>query len=107
AILVALTDSPELAGYVTILFITIQSLEGNFVTPLIHVMAPAMGPVVIVAVQFMLCFLVRLLGVLIALPLLVCTVIVVKEVYIKGILNDPMENTTPSNIEGENIVDEK
>src|SRR5699024_554011 len=85
----------------------IQSLEGNFVTPLIHEKATAIGPVVIIAVQFMLYFLIGFLGVLIALPLLVCTVIVVKEVYIKGILNDPMENTTPSNIEGENIVDEK
>jgi|SRR5699024_2225782 len=107
AILVALTESPELAVYVTILFIIIQSLEGNFVTPLIHEKATAIGPVVIIAVQFMLYFLIGFLGVLIALPLLVCTVIVVKEVYIKGILNDPMENTTPSNIEGENIVDEK
>ncbi len=104
-ILIALTESPELAVYVLIVFIVIQTIEGYLITPLIHQRTNDVPPLLIISTQFILFYLVGFLGVLLAVPLLVCIMVIVKRVYIEDILNDSTANEPTENLKGRTIID--
>ena len=44
AVLVALGESPQLAGYVALLYVAIQAVEGNFLQPLVQHRAAHLTP---------------------------------------------------------------
>lgn len=105
--LIALTESTELAIYVIILFTVIQCIEGYFITPLIHQRANGIPPLLIIATQFILFYLVGFLGVLLAVPILVVSMVIIKRVYVGDILNDPLQDYPTGNLEGQTIFDKE
>jgi predicted PurR-regulated permease PerM len=75
--------------YVGIFYLFIQNLEGFFITPMIHRKVITMPPVLILATQVLLFELAGFLGVLLAVPLLACAMVLTKLLYIEDVLDDP------------------
>jgi len=103
---IALTVSVDTAIYVLIFYTILQSIEGYFITPMIHRRAINVPPVLIITVQFLIFYLVGFLGVLLAMPLIGCVMVLVKRLYIEDILGDQLADSTDYKMEGENIFEE-
>lgn len=100
---VALTTGVDTAIYTAIFFVVLQCIEGYFITPMIHRRAISVPPVLIITIQFLLYYMVGFLGVLLAMPLMGCVMVLVKKLYIEDILGDPLEESTSHDLEGKNI----
>jgi predicted PurR-regulated permease PerM len=70
AALVALTISPIYVLYVALLYLAIQTVESNFITPLIQERAVSTPPGLLLAVQLLLAVWLGIVGLLLAAPLL-------------------------------------
>lgn len=103
-LLVALTVSPEMALYVAIFYIGLQSIEGYFITPMIHRKAINVSPVLIITSQFLLYYLVGFIGVFVAMPLLAFLMILIQRVYVEEILGDSMEEKINIDYGGKTII---
>lgn len=103
-LLVALTVSPVMVFYVAIFYIIIQSIEGYFITPMIHREAIQVPPVLIITFQFLLYYLVGFIGVVVAMPLVACLLILVQRLYVEEILGDSMEESVDIDYRGKTIV---
>jgi predicted PurR-regulated permease PerM len=86
--LIALTISPQKLLYVSFFYLIIQNVEGFLITPLVHRKSIAVPPVLIISVQILLLTLIGFMGVLLAMPLIAIIVVLVKMVYVEGILGD-------------------
>lgn len=89
-LLVAFTVSVEMAIYVAIFYVIIQSIEGYFITPMIHREMISVPPVLIISFQFLLYYLIGFIGVFVAMPLVACLMIIIQRVYVEKILGDSM-----------------
>lgn len=101
AVLFALTQGYDMAIYVLLLFVFVQQFEGNVLMPMIQKYASDLPPVLsvmgIVAFGGMFGF----AGILLATPLVLVLIVLVKRVYIEGILGDtPDPPTKPMGKEG-------
>lgn len=103
-LLVALTQSPTMVLYVGIFYIFIQSVEGYFITPMIHREAINVPPVLIITIQFLLYYLIGFIGVFVAMPLVACLMILIQRVYIEEILGDSMNREVDIEYRGKTIV---
>lgn len=103
-LLVALTVSPKMALYVAIFYIGLQSIEGYFITPMIHRKAINVSPVLIITFQFLLYYLVGFIGVFVAMPLLAFLMILIQRVYVEEILGDSMEEKINIDYGGKTII---
>lgn len=103
-LLVALTVSPAMAFYVAIFYIIIQSIEGYFITPMIHREAINVPPVLIITIQFLLYYLIGIIGVFVAMPLVACVMILIQRVYVEEILGDSMDKDVDIEYRGKTIV---
>ena len=92
--LVTILEDPLKLIYVGIFYTVVQSVEGFFLTPMIHRKIITIPPVLIISVQVLLYDLVGFLGVLLAMPLVACAVVLVKTVYLEGILQDERDLTS-------------
>ena len=88
ALLIAFVDSPITAVYVLILYIGVQIIESNVITPLIERETVELPPALTVVFQLGLGTLVGGLGLVLATPLLAMIVVVVQLVYLQDILGD-------------------
>jgi predicted PurR-regulated permease PerM len=86
AILVALTESPTLALWVTLLFLCVQMLEGNVIAPLIQRRTIALAPALTILSQTILGTLFGILGLVVATPLTAAMVTAVRMLYIENVL---------------------
>jgi len=86
-IALALLDAPWKAGAVLILYILIQQIEGNFVTPVVMEKQVSLLPAITLALMTAAGVFFGLLGLFLALPLLVIARIWLKEVLIHDVLN--------------------
>lgn len=91
ALLIAFVDSPITAVYVLILYIAVQLIESNVVTPLIERETVELPPALTVVFQLGLGSLVGGLGLVLATPLLALIVVVIQLVYMQDILGDTGE----------------
>lgn len=103
-LLVALTVTPTMAFYVAVFYIIIQSLEGYFITPMIHREAINVPPVLIITIQFLLYYLIGIIGVFVAMPLVACIMILIQRVYVEEILGDSMDQDVDIEYRGKTIV---
>lgn len=103
-LLVALTVSPAMVFYVAIFYAIIQSIEGYFITPMIHREAINVPPVLIITFQFLLYYLIGIIGVFVAMPLVACLMILIQRVYVEEILGDSMERDVDIEYRGKTIV---
>jgi predicted PurR-regulated permease PerM len=86
AVLVAFIDGPRTALYVALLMVAIQQVESHLVQPLVQKWAVSLPPVLglVAAVVFGVLF--GALGVLLATPLMVVTMVLVQRLYVEGVL---------------------
>jgi predicted PurR-regulated permease PerM len=88
ALLLAFIESPTKALYVLLLFIGIQLIESNLVTPMIERETVELPPALTIIFQLALAVMVGGLGLVLATPLLAVILVVVQMVYIEDILGD-------------------
>lgn len=89
AILLALAVSPELALWVTLLYVAIQQFEGNLLTPLVQQYAVDLPGAVLLFSLIGFGTLFGTLGVILAAPLAVVTMVLVKRLYVIETLDTP------------------
>ncbi len=87
-IALSLLDSPWKALSVLILYIIIQQLESNVLTPLVMQRQVALLPAVTLVSQLIFASFFGFLGLFLALPILVIVQVWIKEVLVKDILNN-------------------
>lgn len=90
-LLVALTTGSVSIWVVALVYLGVQLLESNAITPLIQQRAVSLPPALLVVVQLLGGILAGLLGVLVASPLAVAIIILIQKVYVEGILGDHVE----------------
>ncbi len=88
AILLAFIESPIKAVYVLILFIIVQVIESNIVTPLIERRTVELPPALTIIFQLVLAVLIGGLGLVLATPLLAVIMVLIQMVYIEDVLGD-------------------
>src|SRR5690606_31896700 len=89
AVLIGLAQSPVQALYVVIVYVIVQTLEGNFITPFIQERAVALPPAALLVGQVLMGVVFGLVGVLLATPLAVVAILLVQMLYIRQVLRDP------------------
>lgn len=87
-ILIAFTESPQQALYVFLLFMGIQFIESYFLTPIIQKRTTSLPPVLLIGSQVLLGLFAGILGVMLAAPLAVSGIILVKMLYVEDVLHD-------------------
>ena len=99
AIVVGLSQGPETALYVAILFVAVQTLEGNVIAPLIQRSTVDLPPVVTLLSQTVLGTLFGPLGLILATPITAAVMVLVRMVYVEAILGDesPPPQATETN----------
>jgi predicted PurR-regulated permease PerM len=97
AVLLALTESPSLALWVVGLFVVIQTIEGNILTPLVQSRAADVPPVLLLLVQILAGALFGLLGIALAAPAAAVGLVLVRRAYVEGWLG----RRVPADGEGE------
>ena len=88
AILIALGQGPQTAIYTAILFLVVQTLEGNLIAPLIQKRTVELAPVLTILSQTVLGTLFGPLGLILATPITAAGVELVKTIYVEEILDD-------------------
>jgi predicted PurR-regulated permease PerM len=91
AIGVALVDSPEKALWVIGLYIVIQQLEGNVITPLLLEKRLDVPPALTVLTVAALGIVFGVLGMLIAEPLLAVVLVTIKMLYVQDVVGDEVK----------------
>ena len=96
AIVVGLSNGPQTAIYVAILFVVVQTLEGNLIAPLIQKHTVDLPPVITLMSQTVLGTLFGPLGLVLATPITAAGMVLVRMVYMETILgNPPAEHRHP------------
>jgi predicted PurR-regulated permease PerM len=88
ALLLAFIDSPMTAVYVLGLYVGVQLVESNIVTPLIERETVELPPALTIVFQLALAVLVGGLGLVLATPLLAVIMVLVQMIYVEDILGD-------------------
>jgi predicted PurR-regulated permease PerM len=88
AILLAFIESPISAVYVLILFVGVQIVESNLVTPYIERQTVELPPALTVVAQLALSVMIGGVGLILATPLLAVIVVLIQSVYIEDVLGD-------------------
>ncbi|MFW5823984.1 MAG: AI-2E family transporter, partial [Marinobacter sp.] len=91
AALVGWAEGPTLLLWVLLLYLVIQTLESYLITPLIEQSNLDVPPALLLSAQFLLGLMFGILGLLLAAPLLVVALVLVRMLYIRNLLKDPIE----------------
>lgn len=83
AVLIALLDSPQTALIVVGIYVLVQFLESNFITPLIQKKLIEMPPALILIAQLFMGALTGGWGLVLATPITVIVIVLVQELYLK------------------------
>ncbi|MET4291877.1 putative PurR-regulated permease PerM [Bradyrhizobium sp. LB1.3] len=95
AILVALSQSPILAAWVALLFLSIQLLEGNVIAPWIQKRTISLPPALTILSQTVLGTLFGLIGLIVATPLIAVLLVAVRMIYVEGFLERESKQSSP------------
>jgi predicted PurR-regulated permease PerM len=96
AVLLALVQSPLLALYVILLYAGIQLVESYLITPLIQKRMVSLPPALTIVVQLLAGVLAGGLGLLLAAPLTVAGLVLVRRLYLDRVLGEREEPMGPS-----------
>ncbi|HEX7155489.1 MAG TPA: AI-2E family transporter [Thermoanaerobaculia bacterium] len=91
AVGIAFVDSPQKGLYVLLLYIALQQLEGNLITPLILERRLDIPPVLTILAVSALGVVFGMLGMLIAEPLLAVVLVVAKMLYVQDVVGDDVK----------------
>lgn len=84
AVLLAMTESPSLGLWVIGLIVAVQTVEGNFLTPMVQARTADLPPALLLLVQVLTGALFGLLGVALAAPISALGMVLVKKAYVEG-----------------------
>lgn len=104
AILLAFVESPMSALYTLILFVLVQIIESNVVTPYIERQTVELPPALTVFAQLALGVIIGGVGLILATPILAFVVVVVQSVYIGDVLGDKDTEVEEKNMD-EGVAD--
>ena len=88
ALLVALSQSVALAGYTLAFYVVLQSLEGHILQPLVQRRAVSLPPALLLIAQVAFGALLGVLGVMLATPATAALLVLVKKLYVEGVLDE-------------------
>lgn len=88
AVLIALLEGPNQALYVVLLYVGIQVVESNLLTPMVQKKMIEMPPALIISAQLLLGVFSGILGLILATPLIAMLIVLVKMLYVKDVLGD-------------------
>lgn len=88
AILLAFIDSPITAVYVVGLYIFVQLIESNLITPWIERQTVELPPGLTIASQLILAVLIGGMGLVLATPILAVVMVLIQTIYIQDVLGD-------------------
>lgn len=88
AVLIAWTLGPVPALYVLLLYISLQSLDGYVLTPLIQQRTVALAPALTITAQLLFGVLAGTMGLLLATPLTAATLVLIRKVYLEDVLGE-------------------
>jgi len=91
AIGIALVDSPQKALGVVILYVIVQQLEGNVITPLILEKRLLIPPVLTIVGVSAMAIVFGVMGMLVAEPLLAAALVVSKMLYVEDVVGDEVK----------------
>jgi predicted PurR-regulated permease PerM len=94
AILVALTQGPTQAGLVTLMYLAVHLVEGNFITPLVQAEATSLPPVLAILSTVAFTVLFGPVAVLLAAPLTLFFMAAVEVLYVQASLGEKAEGPT-------------
>lgn len=86
AVLLAFMQGPDQALYVAVLCVLIQQVEGNVLMPLVQRWAVELPPVLGITAAVIFGLLFGLPGVVLASPLMVVAMVLVRKLYVEGVL---------------------
>jgi predicted PurR-regulated permease PerM len=89
ALAVAVGQSPRMAVYVAILFVVVQTLEGNIIAPLIQKRTVDLPPALTILSQTVLGTLFGVMGLILATPLTAAAMTAVRMIYVETVLEKP------------------
>lgn len=92
AVLFALTQGFDMAIYVALLFVVVQQVEGNLLMPLIQRYAADLPPALTVLAILAFGSLFGFAGVVLATPLLLVSIILIKRIYVEDVLGDRQDD---------------
>lgn len=90
ALIIALSQSYQLALWVLALFVIIQQIEGNLIQPLIQKRLVRLPPALLLFAIVGMGLLFGPMGILLAAPLTIVVFVLVRELYVQDILGDPV-----------------
>lgn len=106
AILLAFIESPITSVYVIGLYIGVQLIESNLITPWIERHTVELPPAITVVAQLILGVLIGGLGLVLATPLLAVVLVIIQMLYIEDVLGDKdTEINLEHRLESENRID--
>lgn len=88
AVLFAFVQGPQQALYVALLYIGIQTVESNLLTPLVQRRLIAMPPALTLVGQLVIGLFSGVLGLMLATPIVAMVLVLVKMLYIQDVLDD-------------------
>ncbi|MDT0643406.1 AI-2E family transporter [Zunongwangia sp. F363] len=87
AVLVALSQDPQTALIVVALYLLVQFLESNLITPKVQQHLISIPPALIISAQLIVAIFTGIWGIILATPIMLVVIILVQDLYVK-----PMEN---------------
>ncbi len=89
-LLVAFNIDPNLAFYVAVLYIAVQTLEGYLLTPLVEQRTVALPPALVIFATILLAALAGPVGVVLASPLTASCIVAVRLLYVEDVVEQPV-----------------
>jgi predicted PurR-regulated permease PerM len=102
AILFAFIDKPITALYVLALYVGVQLIESNLVTPLIERETIELPPALTIIFQLALGIIIGGLGLILATPILAVVMVIVQMLYIQDVLGDKNTEVEEKDLDEEN-----
>lgn len=94
AVLIALSMGPDMALYVVLLFLAVQTIEGYVLQPLVEARAVELPPALTIVMQLIFGMLLGFAGVALATPLTAVLMVLVNMLYVEDILGDKPDAKT-------------
>lgn len=88
AALIALVEGPSQALYVVALYMGIQAVESNVLTPLVEKKMVAIPPALVIISQVLIGVFTGIMGLILATPIMVILLVLIKMIYIRDVLGD-------------------
>ncbi len=88
AVLVGFMEGPSMALYVALLYVGVQAVESNIITPMVQKKMVYIPPAMTLISQVLLATLVGGLGLILATPIIAITMVLINMLYVEDVLGD-------------------